>query len=300
MKIWKPYMVRRSSSKFGTEKFHEWMQRIGINPNAIDRTLLRNALREDKNHADAQWYFPSRPQDHTLHKAVKDFDGHFWELNSIRDDALGALLQYHYLFDNSFGELSVAGHALTAYHVKLHIGSVYDAFLESIHADEATDGTWGVGDACHFWFTHGNCNLQHSHEWHVVEYDNHAGKYALEVDVSGYFNVTNPFDHERTLYLSFLAAPTPPDSIALYPVTRFKGMSSPVEVDLTPIVPINKDPHSIGIVKTMPIGVLKPGVNTIMAVPISPAHNWFRIMGASFTDPDVAVDTFRFAPPFQK
>jgi len=300
IQIWNPIMARRRSKEHEMETFREWLDRMNIDPS--DRKTFRKSLRADIDADGVEWFFPERQQDSIILDASRAVHGQHWTLNRVKNDALASLLQYHYLFDDTFQHLSEEGHKIIAKHLQTTIKSIRSSLLpnqkglidESSIMNRVQKGTWGSGDSCHFWYTDGNVNINvfDSNDWPIVLYDRHYGKYALEVNGSGYFNITNPFDRERTVYISFLVNSEPDE----YPSTRFKGLASPQEVDITPISETKT--FASGVPKTMALGKIKPGVTEVFVEPLQKTNHYFRLVGISITAEEVTVDEYKFAPTF--
>ena len=132
-------------------------------------------------------------------------------------------------------------------------------------------------------------SLEFSDNLKMVEFDVPAGKFAIELHGEGTLTIVNPFEgDERTLYLSFLTS----DVDGVYPNVTVSAHEWSYELD-----PLNKEQPKME-VKTVDVGKLMPGTNTLSFKPLFTTSSPFRLLGASFTDEFSVPLEFGFGPTY--
>lgn len=266
-------MMRRKNDHVqphGYETWKEWLVRKDL-PN--NRETVRTALEEDT----AEWYFPiEHLADGSLRKSIDAVNGTLWDMTRLpEDDMRPTLIKFLGLFDgHHFNHLSKNGHLHVFENLQMLIDNLVPSQVDQINSAEfgLPDDHWGDGDSCHFWFTNGYCNLDYDHsKMHVVNYNVQHGKYALQVfeedldthaNIKTHFNITNPFDTERTLYLSFLGTKHNVEGIPEYPRTKFHIREDDIKTHFTIRPVATEDILGIHIPITEAVAVLPPSSDT--------------------------------------
>lgn len=287
VKVWYPYQARRILPDGTQERLLDFQTRLfGADGVFENKTNLIEALQADT----AYWIFLDRKVEHDLiNETAVTYNVSIFELEGTEGDAKQSLISYLDLFDNSatHGHLSALGHEVLAKGVDDLIKSQVPNPAQKLK--EATLGTWGNGDSCHFWFTNGACPYEFSSNYVLDQYDEFLGFFALEINGEGWINVTNPFQDARHLYLSFLTVNQP----GIFPRVELVSLNNTI------LDPLNtRDSSGVWVPRTIPVGLLPPGVTQISIKLLETAKFPFRLVGASFTDEEATPDEFTFAPPF--
>mmetsp|Transcript_8779 Transcript_8779/g.20306 ORF Transcript_8779/g.20306 Transcript_8779/m.20306 type:complete len:473 (-) Transcript_8779:97-1515(-) len=321
MKFWGPYHVRRigNDKEKGstTMTFREWKEqqqeeKNGITTNDADSPVAAfHELMQRLIVDDADWSFLNYPNaDKILEDTAKEVNGVIYTMPRAATSGKETLIEYLHWFDKySHLHLTETGHEMIANQTRTLIHQQWVAKHTNLRhlagGGGGVSGDWGRGDACQLWYTSGACNLPYQEDaFEMVEFDEIHGKFALELhQPKGWLEVTNPFADVRTLYLSFLA--TQP---GMYPLTTVEfscdasgddGSCQPKTVPLQPDAP--QDTKMTHMVRTIPVGILKPGKNRLVFSTTDDADNKklpFRLVGASFTNEEAVPLEFGFGPPF--
>jgi hypothetical protein len=293
LKIWTANMLRRKlpdGSGYETlQAFQDRLLSYGFDNGSLD---LISALQND----NAQWIFPPNAiANDAIQQAANSVNGFIHEMDQCGGDAKQFLINYLYLYDNSdlHGLLSQAGHNYFAGAIQ---GIVSNAIGDNSTAAAAIQGAaneWGRGDHCNLWFVSGHCEMTYSSNYQVVLYDDWHGKYALEINGPGWFNVTNPFNDPRHLYLSFVSTNKP----GTYPQVTLTSLNGVV---LNPFSATHKFRNGVDSPQTISVGVLPPGETTVVVQPIQTTSQPFRLVGFAITDEVDVPDQWTFTPPFNQ
>jgi hypothetical protein len=287
VKVWYPYQARRILPDGTQQRLVDFQTSLFGRDGVYDnKTNLIEAIAADT----AEWIFINRQVEHDLiNQTAATYNISVYELEGFEDDAKHALTTHLNLFDNSQtqGHLSTLGHEVLAKGIDDLIKSQVPNPIQQLK--QATLGSWGNGDSCHFWFTNGACPYEYSDNFVLDQYDSFMGFFALEINSPGWINVTNPFDDDRQLYLSFLSF----NQAGVFPKVELVSLNNTI---LDPVTTGNIP--GIMAPRTIPVGVLPPGVTQIQIKPLETAKYPFRLVGATFTDEQVVPDEFTFAPPF--
>lgn len=288
VKVWYPYQARRILPDGSQEKLSDFQTRL-FGPDGVfeNKTNLIEALVAD----DAEWIFIDRTVEHDLiNETSSAYNVTLYELDGSGEDAKQALIKYLDLFENSptHSHLSEFGHQVLA-------DGIDDLIKQEVpqpdqKIKDAPLGSWGKGDSCHFWFTTGACRFEFSPNYVLDQYDEFLGFFALEINSEGTINVTNPFQDPRHLYLSFMSI----DQAGVFPKVELVTLDNMI---LDPVTTLSTG--GIMVPRTIPVGLLPPGLTQIQVKPLEVAKFPFRLVGASFTDEEVVPDEFKFAPPYE-
>jgi hypothetical protein len=289
VKVWYPYQARRILPDGSQERLLDFQTGLfGTNGVFDNMTNLIEALEADT----ADWIFIDRTVEHDLiNQTASAYDVVLYELDGFEEDAKQALIKHLNLFDNSatHGHLSELGHEVLAKGIDALIRS--EVPTPTVKLTEATLGTWGKGDSCHFWFTTGACPFEFSSGFVLEQYDEFLGFFALEISSEGVINITNPFEDSRHLYLSFMTL----NQAGVFPQVALVNLNNTVLDPLT-----TQNTGGIMVPRTISVGLLPPGLTEIQIKPLEVAKYPFRLVGASFTDEVVVPDEFAFAPPYDQ
>jgi len=243
------------------------------------------------------WRFREHPNtDRAINRVVREIGGYQFHLPQAAT-ATKTLVSYLRFFDKDRHQLlSARGHEWVAdmcsQIVTKHILAHQKATRQVKRASVAS---WGKGDSCNIWWTTGGMPYPFSENLVLNQYDETRGKFALEITATGWLDIENPFHDDRTLYLSFLASDTP----GTYPngVISHAGGSFVLDTDAG-----GHDKHGVGIVRTIPVGLLVAGKTTRINVKPQSAGTTlpFRLAGATFTNGDVTPVEFNFGPHFNR
>ena len=288
VKVWSPINFRRRGNKELGEvdmTFEEWRNSKFLPDEQVN--FIIQAIEAD----DGDWYFPERPEaDSALNEARKAVDGYHLRI-AKKDTAKETLAFYLHFFNHQHAHLSPMGHAYLA---NITMTTINKKMI--MERNEATDdvhpvgdGSWGRGDSCIIWYTTGEYTAETSPGLVMREFDTRKGKYALEVTSPGWFTVTNPFDDERTLYVSFLST-----TEGFYPEATVSIGEHGAPMMLVPIDPeVTPGPHDI---RTLPIGKIPPGDTKIYVTPQGSTGNYFRLVGVTFTNEIAVPLEYGFGP----
>ena len=291
IRLWCPMQFRRRGKDDGEESMSltAWKEREGLMDASFNE--LKQALLAD----NAEWYLLDHLQaEMAINSAMVAVQGTHFEF-PCRETGLQTIIDYLGYFDQHHHQhVSSLGHHQIAVSLRDVIqANVPDhdstAFL---NVDNNAHGNWGKGDYCQLWYTSGNIDIDYDREhMTMVEFDGRLGKFALEVDpAGGFLEVINPFEEDRTAYLSFLAAKSHvyPNSTVSY------GNNEVVALNTT----TDHDKHDIGIIRTVPIGALPPGETKVVVTPQETTDNKLRIVGISFSNERAVPHEYGFGADF--
>lgn len=198
--------------------------------------------------------------------------------------------------------LSEEGHAVIASGLE-HLVKPEVILGKDVKVRDAT-GSWGSGDQCNLWYYNGqyvggeSSNNKDENEdgenhstnkmnvkstgrrlgfSHVQETGEH--KHALEFRryEEGHLTVTNPFDEDRLLYLTYMTSNDEVDE-KIYPRTRVRLNGRPSVV----IDPYHEGSENHHLTRTSAVGMIAAGVETVVNLdPIESSMLHFRLVGAS-------------------
>lgn len=260
-----------------------------------DLNTLINAIDNDSR---GVWRFRKHPNtDKAINKVVREVGGYQFHLPK-GDTPRQTLVSYLRFFDkDNHMHLSERGHEyiydMCKKIVDHHILKSKKGRMN--HINKARVGSWGLGDNCNLWKTTGGCTHKHSPSCVLKQYDLKRGKFALEIGANGgWMDVDNLFPDDRTLYVSWLAS----SKVGQYPNL---GLKNGNETFLLDAFAGDNDKFSVGVVRTMAVGVVK-GESTarLTLTPRSKKENLFRLVGTVFTNEVVKPIEFGFGPNFNK
>ena len=290
VKIWSPiHAHRRGNKELGEEDmtFEEW--RKSKFPPEEQVNFIIQAIEAD----DGDWYFPEHPEaDVIINDARKEVDGYHVRI-AKKETGKETLAFYLHFFNHQHAQLSPLGHAylanITSTTIKKKLLTEHTTATELV--DSVGDGSWGRGDSCHMWYTTGGYKADMSPGLVMRAFDPNMGKFAIEVTSPGWLTVTNPFEDERTLYVSFLSTIE-----GFYPEATVSIGEYGAPMLLVPINP--EDTRGAHNARTLPIGMIPPGDTKIYFKPQGSTGNFFRLVGVSLTN-EVAVPVeYGFGPQF--
>jgi hypothetical protein len=310
VKLWTPLHARRKESEGSVDEvtFEEWRKTRFPYENYQVNDIVK-ALEEDQGY----WYFPDHPEaDLIINDARIEVDG--YNIRILKKDSGKETLTFYLHFFNTINaHLSPMGHDFLATMAKKTIQNKLDGISGDALVEKAEMGDWGKGDSCHVWFTTGAYKSEVSPELVMTQYDTLMGKFALEVTAPGWLKVINPFEDERTLYMSFLANVEgyyPEATVSLGIPSAADGGSTPPQ-RLVPVIPPSElsvvvsfdnttAVKSVDTPRTLAIGKIPPGETQVFITPegTTVGDHYFRIVGVSLTDETVVPLEFGFGPQF--
>ncbi|KAI2496285.1 hypothetical protein MHU86_18242 [Fragilaria crotonensis] len=242
---------------------------------------------------DGDWFFPDHPEaDIIINEARKSVDGYNIRIPK-KDTDKETLAFYLHFFNHQQAQLSSMGHAflanMTTSTIKRKLAMERTSVVELV--DSVGAGSWGRGDSCHMWYTDGGYNAEHSPTLVMRSFDLTKGKFALEVTAPGWLIVNNPFDDERTLYLSFLSTVE-----GYYPEATVSIGENGAPMMLVPVNP--EDTRGAHNPRTLPVGKIPPGETKIYITPQGNTGNFFRLVGESLTNEVAVPIEYGFGPTF--
>lgn len=274
--IWYPRMVRVADSGFrrdkesiGLEAYQKQMGYQNLHDHDFMDHLQKNPHKMYLNHrVDLQ---------EIQRKVVQDVRGYVWQMPiPTQHDQLGAhVAQLAPLYSPDYKHLSKKGHEFVARGLK--------RLLKTIPASSTVPlvtAPWTHHDSCASWLLGGQVPHNHGSRVQLRMFDEHAKKYALDVDPQGgSLIIVNPFEESAYLYLSYMATGPP----RKYPQTRITvGGESTI---LDPLVEGN-----VHIAVTKQVGTLQPGDNAVH-VQAMEASEWpIRLVATSITQLELAQD----------
>lgn len=286
VKIWSPIHSRRRGTD-GDMTFEEWRNSKFLPDEQIN--IIINALEAD----DGDWFFPDHPEaDLIINEARKAVDGYNIRIPK-KDTDKETIAFFLHFFNRLQAQLSPMGHAflanMTATTIKRKLTMERTSVSELV--DSVGTGSWGRGDSCHMWYTDGGYSSDYSPTLVMRQFDPTRGKFALEVTSPGWLTVKNPFDDDRTLYVSFLSTVE-----GYYPEATISIGKAGAPMMLVPINPDDtKGAHNP---RTLPIGKIPPGETKIYITPQGNTGNFFRIVGVSLTNEVAVPIEYGFGPTF--
>jgi len=286
VKIWSPIHARRRGSD-GDMTFEEWRNSKFLPDEQIN--FIIRALEDD----DGDWFFPDHPEaDIIINEARKSVDGYNIRIPK-KDTDKETLAFYLHFFNHQQAQLSAMGHAflanMTTSTIKRKLAMERTSVVELV--DSVGAGSWGRGDSCHMWYTDGGYNAELSPTLVMRSFDLTKGKFALEVTAPGWLIVNNPFDDERTLYLSFLSTVE-----GYYPEATVSIGENGAPMMLVPVNP--EDTRGAHNPRTLPIGKIPPGETKIYITPQGNTGNFFRLVGESLSNEIAVPIEYGFGPTF--
>jgi hypothetical protein len=303
VKIWTPLHARRRESEGSGEEisFEEWRKTRFPYENYQINDIIK-AIEEDQGY----WFFPEHPSaDVIINDARIEVDG--YNIRILKKESGKETLSFYLHFFNSINaHLSPMGHDFLATMAKKTIRNKLEGISGDTLVEKAAMGDWGKGDSCHVWYTTGAYKSEVSPELVMTQYDTLMGKFALEVTAHGWLKVVNPFEDDRTLYLSFLANeegyyPEATVSLGIPSEDGSSSSSTPPQL-LVPISPPTDKPNlkSVDTPRTLAIGKIPPGETQVFVTPqgTTNSDHYFRIVGVSLTDETEVPLEFGFGPQF--
>ena len=288
VKVWAPLHARRRASEEpgGEEVMFETWRNDRFPPDAQINEVI-NAIKED----DGYWYFPEHPDaDQIINNVRKEVGGYNIRIPK-KDTGKETLMSFLHFFNQIHAQLSPMGHEFLANMTKSTIKKKLEGSSVQELVAAAENGSWGGGDSCSLWFTAGGYKSEFSPELVMNNFDPVMGKYAIEVTSKGWLTVENPFDNERTVYVSFLSTVE-----GVYPEATASIGESGAPVLLVPVNPGDtKGTHNP---RTVAIGKVPPGKSKIYITPQGITSNFFRLVGVSITNELAVPLEYGFGPQF--
>ena len=293
MKFYGPFDALRASGpgKEDWQTLAEWKKSMNLPVGALNE--LVNAVEKDKG----VWRFREHPNsDKAINRVVREINGYQFRLPKAETPSK-TLVNYLRFFDKNMNQLlAERGHAWVADMcgkiVRRHILARQKPFS---HVQRAKVGSWGKGDSCNVWKTSGGMPHEFSPGLVLNQYDVKRGKFALELRTTGWLDVENEFIEPRALYLSFMTS----DVAGTYPnaVASIDGTSYPLNTNAK-----GKDIHKVGVVRTIPVGIIPGGKVTrvTLTTNMAGASLPFRLVGTTIPNPAVTPVEFNFGPMFNK
>jgi hypothetical protein len=293
MKFYGPFDALRASSadKDDWQTLAEYKKASNIPAGELNE--LVNAIEKDTG----VWRFREHPNsDKAINRVVREIGGYQFHLPQS-DTPKKTLVNYLRFFDKNMNQLLAnRGHEWVADMCRQIVNRHILANQKpQRQVKRATVGSWGKGDSCNVWKTTGGMPHEFSNTLVLNQFDEKHGKFALEVDGSGWLDVQNDFHDARVLYLSFMASDVPgayPDAIA-----SIAGKSVPLSSNAQ-----GKDKNKVGVIRTIPVGTIPPGTTTRVTLTSSKgsAANPFRLVGTTITNGEIVPLEFGFGPVFNK
>eukprot|EP00521_Asterionellopsis_glacialis_P013971 CAMPEP_0195308746 /NCGR_PEP_ID=MMETSP0707-20130614/38383_1 /TAXON_ID=33640 /ORGANISM="Asterionellopsis glacialis, Strain CCMP134" /LENGTH=515 /DNA_ID=CAMNT_0040373029 /DNA_START=56 /DNA_END=1603 /DNA_ORIENTATION=+ len=306
VKLWKPWMLYRKSSSDqleNGESLDEWIARLNLPKGQPEQPLytpeLYEGLQNDTEGGNL-WHIPiQQTAEDALEQAmgiVGSQNGYLVTLPMDTNNVQQTLLQHLDYFDSRYGLLTTKAHTYISRQIDQVI-SEHVPSAEDVTAN-AQVGTWGNGDACHLWFESGSCPFSHSENFKMVQHSQDMeGNYVLELfpqeeEEEAWIDITNPFETERQLFLSYITS----DGES-HPKTMVKVHGQETIFNPQSLV----DPKHVHPMKTSPLSIpIPPGTHKLQFQSLDVNTKYpFRLVGISFTD-EVSVPLLHeFSPLMQ-
>lgn len=279
VRLWRPSQMKYQQDDDTVIDFVKFRQQLG-NPSLDDTGLYFEML---KSGAD-RWFIDIPDQETEIKTAAGQVHARYLKLPVPESDIFAypvTLRKTMELFDED--DLSQHGHLVIAESVRAHVHES-DVLTRT---DRQNVGTWGAGDQCNLWYSHGDFQLG-GRRLRAVEFDHSGGahRHALEVSAKGgSFDIRNPFAEDRMLYLTYMTSAMDDDDEmrAPYPDVRVSLNGKPTVL----VEPYHGGSKQVEYARTSAVGKVPSGTSTVHLNPMSRSRRNFRLVGASFLPPDV-------------
>lgn len=283
VRLWHPRQMKYRQDDGTSIDFVQFRERLG-NPTLDDTGLYFEVLRSGG--AD-KWRMEIPDQEFEIKKAASRIHARYLKLPVPDADIFAypvTMRKTMELFEGD--DLSKHGHSVIAESIRGHVHE--DQLVLKENRDQV--GTWGMGDQCNLWYSHGDFELS-GRRLRAVEFD-HSGdghRHALEVSSDGSaFDIENPFLEDRMLYLTYMTSAMDNDDEMRLPYPDVR-----VSLDDRPTVlvePYHGGPADVEYARTSAVGRVPPGTSTVRLRPTGKSRRNFRLVGASFLPADVVRD----------
>jgi hypothetical protein len=296
VQLWSPSQTYYKLMGGNITLFDDWRTDQGSKL-SFDSSAFLHALQE-KN-----WYFLDNQKENTAFKdlqkdmvisqIIQQVGGSLYQLSrsTNANQALNEAMQlFAEIRKDEYDEddtlliqypLSSHGHELVANAI-LNIVDTQSILDQSIEERNLL-GSWGSGDSCQLWYETGMLNgktLASSKGFWMNQFSKtQEEKYALELSLQGgSVTVSNPFDTERMVYLTYMTTSEFSYSNKVYPSIRVQilGKNS---VIINPQHDDNLILHHIS--RTTAIGKIPPGESILHFDPVEKTVAPFRVIGIS-------------------
>ena len=282
VRLWHPSQMKFKRSDDSIMNFVEFRQKLG-NPSLDDAVLYFEMF---KLGAD-RWFIDIPEQETKIKTSAAEINARYLKLPVPENDVFAYPINMRKtmeLFEDD--DLSKHGHAVLAESIRSHVRE-----KEVLLGRERNKlGTWGHGDKCNLWYSHGDFELS-GRRLRTIEFD-HAGdnhRHAVEVSSAGSsFDIENPFHEDRMLFLTYMTSAVDNDDEMRSPYPDIRvGINGKSTVM---IEPYHVGSKRVEYARTSAVGKVPPGTSTVDLGPTGLGRRNFRLVGASFLPSDVVRD----------
>ena len=282
VRLWRPSQMKFRQKDDNVIDFVTFRQQHG-NPSLDDTSLYFEML---KSGAD-RWSIDIPDQESEIKTAAAQVQARYLKLPVPESDIFSypvTLRKTMELFDED--DLSQRGHQIIAESIRSHVHETQVITKE----DRNKVGTWGMGDKCNLWYSHGDFELA-GRRLRAVEFDRVGDdhRHAMEISPEGSsFDIENPFEENRMLYLTYMTSPMDNDDEMRLPYPDMRVSLNGRQTVL--VEPYHDGSNKVEYARTSAVGQVPPGTSTVHLHPTGRSRRNFRLVGASFLPTDVVRD----------